>query len=54
MADKERGATDDQTRPAEAGETDMTRFGMEQSDAEEPSATGGPYPDDTSSDEETK
>ena len=30
-----------ETRPAEAGETDTTRFGMEHSDAEEPSGLGG-------------
>ena len=29
-----------ETRPARAGETDTTRFGMEPSAAEEPNATG--------------
>jgi len=34
-------SVDEESRPAEAGETDTTRFGMEKSDAEEPNATGG-------------
>jgi hypothetical protein len=34
-------AGNDNKREAEGGETDTTRFGMEQSDAEVPNATGG-------------
>jgi len=34
-------SVEEESRPAEAGETDTTRFGMEKSDAEEPNSTGG-------------
>ena len=54
MANKERSGSEEEekTRPARAGETGLTRFGMEKSSVADIPATGGPTPGDENTSEE--